>query len=117
MPEPVSRVPGDLWLRVIERLVEPGFAAVIGPVGIYPLRRRQDLVLLRRIREINPRIVFASLSSRYVTTIIHQPREFDEVESGEVPTIARGDGQRFAQRAGLTVAWPFGGEDIVPADD
>lgn len=77
MPEPVSRVPGDLWLRVGERLVEPGFAAVIGPVGIYPLRRRQDLVLLRRIREINPRIVFASLSSRYVTTIIHQPREFD----------------------------------------
>ena len=50
--------------------LEPGFAAVLGPIGSYPLRVRSDLDRVRLIREMTPNIALASLFSRYAAGII-----------------------------------------------
>ena len=117
VPEPSRRIPGDLWLRVGERLIEPGFAAVLGPIGIHPLRRRDDLDRVRRIRELSLDIAVASLSSRYARMFVGGSDSFDEGELGLAHKAALDSDERFAQRDGLTVAWPAQDQDIAFVDD
>ena len=75
---PSRRLPGDLWLRIGDRPIEPGYAAVLGPIGSYPLRGGVDLDLVRLIRELTPNVALASLSRQYVSTIIRDPRALDD---------------------------------------
>ena len=116
VPGPSRRLQGDLSLRVGDRRVERGFAAVLGPIGRLPLRTGEDLDRVRLIRDVTPNVALASLSSRYASTIIAEPRGFDEGELRDtLNTVPDGDG-RFAQRAGLTVVWPMPDENIAFAD-
>ena len=114
---PSPRLPGDMWLRVGDQPVDPGFAAVLGPVGIYPLRGRDDLDRVRLIRELTPNVAFASLSSRYASTIFRDPPAYGEGMSDEAVKPAPVGSDRFTQRAGLTVAWPMSNQDIRLADE
>ena len=104
---PSARLPGDVWLRVGDQSVDPGFAAVLGPFGIFPLRGSADLDLLRLIRELTPNVALASLSSKYASTIYRDPLVYDDAIKLS-PTGSYG----FAQRAGFTVAWPMPDQDI-----
>ena len=69
-PETTAPAPGGLRLRVGPLPLEPGFAALVGPVGIHALRGRDDLDRVRLIREMNPQVALASLSSRYASAIV-----------------------------------------------
>ena len=99
---PTERLPGEIGLRVNGRSLEPGVAAVVGPVGLHPLRGREDLEYVRRIRERIPNVALASLSSRYAGETVADPR----LDAGAE------DGGNVATRAGLTVAWLSDGADI-----
>lgn len=114
---PSPRIPGDMSLRVGDQSVEPGFATVLGQVGIYPLRHRDDLDGVRRILELTQNVVLVSLSSRYVDTIAQDPLPYDERTSDDAikPSLVSRD--RSAQRAGLTVAWLMPGQDIMFAEE
>ena len=114
--EPSQRVPGELRIRVGDQDIEPGFAAIVGPFGVRPLRSKEDLLQASQIFQVlqsldlnlNNNIAVASLSSRYVTTVSQERLWPDEAET---------DDERSANRAGLTVVWPEDGEDVVPAED
>ena len=112
-----TRLPGDVSLRIGGRAIEPGFAAVLGPIGSYPLRASSDLDRVSLIREMTPNIALASLSSRYAAAIIQPPHRLEDgelvVEPGSTPD---GDA-RFATQAGLTVAWPMPDEHIGWAEE
>ena len=97
-------VPGALRLRVGRRPIEPGFAALVGPVGIHALRERDDLDGVRRIRELNPQVALASLSSRYASALVPPTPLSDEASLDHAPRTAPDPHDRFLQRAGLTVA-------------
>jgi len=99
---PTERLPGEIGLRVNGRSLEPGVAAVVGPVGLHPLRGKEDLEYVRRIRELTPNVALASLSSRYAIATVADPR----LDAGAE------DGGNVATRAGLTVAWLSDGADI-----
>lgn len=114
---PSRRLPGDLWLRIGDRPIEPGYAAVLGPIGSYPLRGGVDLDLVRLIRELTPNVALASLSRQYVSTIIRDPRALDDGDLRDTPKTAHDSDGRFAQQAGLTVAWPMPDEDIALAEE
>ena len=114
---PSPRLPGDMWLRVGDQLVDPGFAALLGPVGIYPLRGRDDLDRVRLIRELTPSVALASLSSRYASTILRDPLAHGEGTSDEGVKPSPVGSDRIAQRAGLTVAWPMPDQDITFAEE
>jgi len=109
---PSPRLPGDIWLRVGDRPVAPGFAAVLGPVGIYPLRSKDDLDRVRLIRELTPNVALASLSSRYASTIFRDPLAYGGGTSDEAVKPSPAGSDRYAQRAGLTIAWPMPDQDI-----
>ena len=95
------------------RYIEPGYAAVLGPIGLLSLRVRDDVDRVRRIREISPEVAVASLSSRYASTILKEPRAFDEDDQVGLYDTAPDDPGRFAEQAGLTVAWPTPEEEIA----
>lgn len=114
---PSLRLPGDMWLRVGDQPIDPGFAAMLGPVGIYPLRGRDDLDRVRLIRELAPDVALASLSSRYASTIFRDPLMYGEGTSDEAIKPSPAGSDRFAQRAGLTVAWPMPDQDIAFAEE
>ena len=111
-PQGVTRLSGDLVLRMGDRFIEPGFAAAFGPVGVYPLRRPDDVTRLRLFRESTPDIAIASLSSRYLSSVFRGPRGFGREET-DGWDLTKGGGERLASRAGLTVAWPGRDEDIA----
>ena len=69
--------------------VEPGFAAVLRPIGIHSLRSRDDLNQIRLIRGLAPNIAIASLSSLYASTIIRDPSGFDEAQLRDASKSAR----------------------------
>ena len=118
-PETVAPVPGELRLRVGRHPLEPGFAALVGPVGIHAVRDRDDLDRVHQLRELNTPAALASLSSRYARTMIRYPfsrDEFPHEDAFKFKFVSDAD-DRFAQQAGLTVAWPVPGEDIVLASD
>ena len=73
----------------------------------------EDAYLLRKR---TPNVAFASLSSRYTSVIITEPSGFDEGELRDAPKTTPDGGGRFAQRAGLTIAWPMPDENIAFAD-
>ena len=106
-----------MWLRVGDQLVDPGFAALLGPVGIFPLRGRDDLDRVRLIRELTPSVALASLSSRYASTILRDPLAHGEGTSDEGVKPSPVGSDRIAQRAGLTVAWPMPDQDITFAEE
>ena len=114
---PSPRLPGDVWLRVGDRPVDPGFAAVFGPVGKLPVRSKDDLDRVRLIREITPNIALASLSSRYASTILREPLAYSEGASDEAVKPSPEGSDRFTQRAGLTIAWPTPDQDIRFAEE
>ena len=114
---PSRRLPGEMPLRVGDRPIEPGFAAVLGPIGIDSLRSWDDLNQIRLIRGLAPNIAIASLSSLYASTTIRDPSGFDEAQLRDASKSARDYDARFAQQAGLTVAWPMPDEDIAFSDE
>lgn len=99
-----ERIPGDLRLRLGNQVIGPGFAAMVSPFGVSPLRNANDLLQVNRIRALSPNIAVASLSSRYVRAVIQD--FFRSNETVERSVGERSVGERFANRAGLTVIWP-----------
>ena len=116
-PEPRAPFRGEIQLRVGHRSMEPGFAAVVGPVGVHPLRNSDDLDLARRLREATPEVAFASLSSKYAYTVMRAPDAFDEVTRVRDPDSFLEADDRFAQQSGLTVAWPKVDEELAFESD
>ena len=114
---PSTRLPGDVSLHIGGRAIEPGFAAVLGPIGFYPLRARSDLDRVRLIREMTPNIALASLSSRYAAAIIRPPHRFEDDEQFAESESTRDGDARFATQAGLTLAWPMPDEHIGWAEE
>ena len=115
-PDTEAPLPRAMRLGVGPHTIESGFAALVGPVGIFPLRDHGDLDRVRQIREWNPTVALASLSRRYVTRTMRQPDAV--VEPDDQRSVLRpNQGERIGQKAGMTVAWPLAGEDIVLADD
>ena len=108
---------GALRLRVGPRPLEHGYAALVGPVGIHPLREPSDLEVVRRIRELNPNIALASLSTRYAKTAITGPGSPDDAEPEPRSKPAADSDDGFIQRDGLTVAWPNASDDIAIIDE
>ena len=111
-----ERIPGYLRIRVGDRDIEPGFAAMVSPFGVYPLHGENDLLRVTQVRNLNISIAVASLSRRYIRAVNQDP-----FRSGEEKTVSEqnqvGLYDRFANRAGLTVVWPEAGEDITPAEE
>lgn len=106
--EPPSRIAGELQIRAGNRELEPGLVVAIGPFGVRLLRNGDDIVRLERVRELNPNVALASLSSRYVRAVSQ-----DADWSGEEEVEARPTSERFASRAGLAVMWLVAGEEVV----
>ena len=100
MIEPEDRIPGEMSLVVGDRAIEPGFAALLGPLGILPLHDRDDFELVHRLRELSPGVAFASLSSRYASAIVHRPLEFEESAFAWTSEDAGDADTRFARQAG-----------------
>ena len=106
-----------MGLRVGPHTIEPGFAALVGPVGILPLRDHRDLHRVRLVRQWNPTVALTSLSRRYVTRTMRQPDAVVEPDDDQRSVLGLNEVEHIARQAGLTVAWPLAGEDIVLADD
>ena len=127
--EPSDRVPGDIWIRVGEHLLEPGFAATVGLFGMRPLRDQNDIQQVRAALELNLNVVVASLSSRYATIASHDQRwtEVLEVAPTQYITLARREqrvteaakatNDRTSIRTALTVVWLNEGEDVAIAEE
>ncbi len=109
--EPPRRISGELQIRVGNRELEPGLAAAIGPFGVRPLRNEDDFAQLDQVRVLNPDVVVASLSSRYLTTMGQEASRSGEEEVEEVEV--KPAFERFASRVGLTVVWLTEGEEVV----
>ena len=84
-----------------------GFAAIVGPFGVQPLRGNSYRLQERRESAIGFNFAVASLSSEYAMTVIQDPFWRDKAES---------DHERSAHRHGLTVMWPEAGVEIVPVE-
>ena len=118
---PSERVPGDLRIRIGGQLLDPGFAAMVSPFGVYPLHDENDLPRVRQIRELGFTAV-ASLSSRYVITVSQDLRwpDADEGLDEGVQERSVGErfvGERFVNRAGLTVVWLGAGTGVDLAEE
>ena len=111
MPEGIARPSGVLELKVGERPIESGFAAAFGPVGVYPLHGTDDVEQLRQIRGRTPDMAIASLSSRYVSALVRDPRWVYREKNGGLDATD-GDEERLISRDGLTVAWPRQKDEI-----
>jgi hypothetical protein len=98
-------------------LAEPVISAVLGPIGIYPLRSTDDLDRVRLIRELTPNVALASLSSHYASTILQDPFVYGEGASDEAVKPSPVSSERFALRTGLTVTWPTPEQDIAFAEE
>ena len=113
-----SRPPsGELRLDIGGQHLEPGFAAIIGPTVMQPLRDRGDLDRARRICELNLNVAVVSLSSRYIAAIRGAFWSDEEGAPHAQLLEALDDEGHLARRAGLTVVWPEGDEDIALLDD
>lgn len=107
----------EVQIRVGGEVLESGLAAAIGPFGVRPIRDGNDVAQLEGVRELNPNVVVASLSSSYMANALssddlasahlHQILPAEE-ELDVNPTL-----QRLATRAGLTVAWLIAGEKVA----
>ncbi len=126
---PSERAPRSLRIRVGDRNLEPGFAALVGPFGVHPLRRANDLMRMSLARDLNLNIAVASLSSRYVMAVTSEEFWREGGEAGVPPAVntshdktsqrrawyagEESTDKRFSNRAGLTLVWPEAGEDVL----
>ena len=124
-----GRIPGELRIRIGRHHLDPGFTAVVGPFGVFPLRNSngvEPLSQVRQIRGFNLNIAVVSLSSLYARTVIqdgHWPDQLDTDDGLPSPVSIvsdRGGAERkeasdenSARWAGLTVVWPKAREDII----
>lgn len=108
-----ERIPEYLRIRVGGQDLDPGFAAIVGSFGIRPLRGKNDLIQVTQVRDLNIDIAVASLSRRYIRSVVNQ----DPLQIGKIQTTDEQDQvglhDRFANRAGLTVVWPEVGENVT----
>ena len=111
-----ARFPQAMSLRVGSYPLPTGFTALVGPIGIHPLRHKRDLLAIRQIRELYHQVALASLSSEYVARVIREPHSGDDVARGGAHESARYGDDRIAERSGLTVAWPRPEQDITLAE-
>lgn len=128
-----ERFPRSTRIRVGERNLELGFAALVGPFGVHPLRRANDLMRMSIGRDLNLNIAVASLSSRYVTAVTSEEFWREGGERRVPPSVNTSQdnisrwrvgyaGQettdkRFSNRAGLTLVWPEAGEPVLLRDE
>ncbi|MDE0104429.1 MAG: hypothetical protein OXN89_18810 [Bryobacterales bacterium] len=114
---PLPEVLGSGYrLRIGDLLIEPGFASVLGPLGVRPLRSNDDLRLVRQALEDDIGVAIASLSERYLSTVVERGewlgagriRAEQEVGSSTVDSEEHDVAAPSVARAGLTVAWPRG---------
>ena len=108
-----ERVPGDLRIHIGGQAIDPGFAAMVSPFGVDPLRDENDLLRVGQIRDLGLNVAVASLSSRYVRTV-RQARRWPDADEGVQERSVR---ERFANRAGLTVVWLEAGAGVVLAEE
>ena len=103
-----------LTLVVGSRLLTdgPGYAALVGPIGILPLRDQGDVELVRRIREIDQHVALVSLDAGYTDWI----RRDLLGEREDMRVVQPDPVERVVGRFGLTVAWPTPEEDIKLRD-
>lgn len=97
-----------LRIQVGDQSLEWGFSAIAGPFGVRPLRSEEDFGQIQLLRELNLSYAVASLSRRYVMTVIREQLWLDEEGTAS---------ERSANRAGLTVVWPEAGEDVSLAKE
>ena len=124
-----ERLPTEFRLRVGNHDLEPGFTAMVGSFGVYPLQagnRRNLVSRIRRIRDIGAKLAVASLSGQYARTVGRARLQADEetpsdrVHAADFVALDEGSADNrdavedhYANQAGLTVVWPKAGEDIV----
>ena len=104
--EPSTRVSSNIQVHIGDQTLEPGFASLVGPFGVQPLRGKNHLLRMLQDRDLNLSFAVASLSSQYVETA-SQGRFWPE-EKAAAP--------RSSHRAGLTVVWPEPSEDVFLAE-
>ena len=110
-----------LELQVGGLRIEPGYAAVLGPFGVHPLRDHDDVLLLRHALRLEMPVAIASLSEQYVNVVVEgggkqAVKQFWSHQEMVTPEgdLRAGDADiPYAIRAGLTVAWPRGGRTEV----
>lgn len=96
------------WLYAGDQELNLGFAAIVGPFGVLPLRGNSYRLQQRRERGIDDlNFAVASLPSQYAMTAIQNPLWLDKTKR---------DDDRSAHRHGLTVMWPDAGVEIVPVE-
>lgn len=90
-------------LRMGAQLLEPGYAAMVGPFGVYPLRTQDDNRRLRQAREMGLSYSIVLLSLQYASASSETLIRYEELEIANL---------RSANRYGLTVVWPGAEDDI-----
>ena len=125
--EPSDRAPGDIRIRVGARVLEPGFAATVGPFGVQPIRGENDLEQARMALDLNLNIAVASLSSGYATTASHDRYWPEVLEVVPAPDVTHAGLEqhgtmvetavRTSNRSGLTVVWLNRGAEISLAEE
>ena len=123
--EPRELALDHIRIRVGAQVLEPGFAAAVGPFGVQPLRSRDDVLLFRRALDLNLKVVLASMSYQYATTASHDQRWTELLESDSTQNIttvrdkqreieaAKTADSHTVSRAGLTVVWPNEGAEVA----
>ena len=107
--QPIYR-PEFPQLRIGDQWLEPGFAAMVGPFGVHPLRTREDRSLLLQLRDLNLNYAVASLSHSYISEghrAVSEDSTKQLVLKGHRAAL-----ERFPSRLGLTVVWPSADEDV-----
>ena len=99
-----------LRVRVGSRPLGLGFAALVGPFGVYPLSGENASFRIPMTSGLNLSLAVVLLSSRYIKDLREQiatPGESD-LRFAQYENA----GNHPANRAGLTVVWPGAGEEI-----
>ncbi len=107
---PLKQVPRSIRLSVGKQILEPGFAAMIGPTDVQPLHTEDDLDCVRRIRDLNVKVAIASLSYRYVSTVIRKDIWPNENFSRNLDSSYSSE-YTYTQ-AGLSVVWLQDSDEI-----
>ena len=115
--EPSRRVVGDISLNIGGHTIEPGFAALMWPGGVQALRGNDDVVRIRRLRDLNEKFAVVSLSTKYATNILRNPLWVDGGEESDTGAKKAQGSRRFSRRAGLSVMWPEADDEIVVLGD
>ena len=118
-----KRISGYLKLRLKlrggerEQDLEPGFAALVGPFGLFTLHSKEDLDRVRLIRELFPNVALVSLSSEYISTITNTINQGLDWLDDASAFPHSGPDDRFVSQAGLTVVWLKADEEIDSLED